>query len=94
MTNGVSKADFNKLTMYEVEYFCEGMLHKREREINDELFISYVQSMLTSSAVWGSKNFPTEPPRVDYFNRGTVKTKDEALKEIDNFYELLHSLAD
>ena len=93
MTNGVSKADFNKLTMFEVEYYCEGMLHKQERAINEELFVAYVQSLLISQAVWGSKNFPSEPPKVDYFDRDKIKTKEESLKEIENLYNFLGQIA-
>ena len=85
MNNGVSKTEFNKMTMFEVEYYCEGMIHKREREINDALYLAYEESKLTSLAVWGSKDFPKEVPTI----RLTPKTKEEVLEEI---YKLGDSL--
>lgn len=89
MNNGISKTEFNKLTMFEVEYFCEGMIHKRESSINDSLYLNYESAKLIALAVWGSNAFPNEVPTV----RLTPKTKEEMMQDIRRMYNNLKAIA-
>lgn len=91
LSKGLSYHDFLSMTMNEINAFIESNIKSREQHINDMLFIAHTQSALTSQAVWGSKDFPKDPPRIKVDNPFKPKTKEEIIAEILKFQKAVHN---
>ena len=91
LSKGLSYHDFLSMTMNEINAFIESNIKSREQHINDMLFIAHTQSALTSQAVWGSKDFPKDPPRIKVDNPFKPRTKEEIIAEILKFQEAVHN---
>lgn len=91
LANGLSYGDFLKMTMVEVESFIKGCTAHRELRLNDNLYVAHTQSILISQAVWGSKEFPKSPPKVDLTSKKEPKSKEDYLQALVAFKKAVHN---
>lgn len=53
-----------KLTLNEINIILDSFIDKREIQLNDNLYVMHNAASLISLAVWGSKDFPKNTPRL------------------------------
>lgn len=56
-----------------IDQYVEGYITHRETRLNDSLLVAHKSAILTSLAVWGSKDFPKEVETI----RLRPKTEEE-----------------
>lgn len=84
---GISYSETMQMTIREIKSVAKGKNKARVASINDSLYISHTEAILSALASNGSKSFPKNAPKIE------IKDGEDKPKTAEEKMKAMHDLA-
>lgn len=91
---GIQFDKIDSLTLVDVNNIIEGVIDRRELNMNDSLHVMHNAASLIAMAVWGSDKFPKETPHIRLRPMTEEEYNEKLRQETENFIDMMRPLVE